>query len=188
MLINNEKNELLTDNTKPTWKTAETLCWAKEAGEKSYTWFHSYRVLTLVTQLCLTLCDPMYGSPPGSSVHGILQERILEWASIPFSRESFQPRDWTQVSHTAGRFFTVWATREAQSSQGTTLIYDGEEGRGWGGSEQLWSGLTKKKTNFPGWWKYSTSWCIMGYIQVWAAVKILNFNLGSTFHFKLFLS
>ena len=150
MLNNNEKNELLTDNTKPTWKTAETLCWAKEAGEKSYTWFHSYRILTLVTQLCLTLCNPMFGSPPGSSVHRILQERILEWTSIPFSRESFQPRDWTHVSHTAGRFFTVWGNREAQTFQETTLIYDGEGGARGGQSEQLlWSGLTKKKTNFP---------------------------------------
>ena len=40
----------------------------------------------LVTQLCLTSCDPMDGNPPGSSVHGILQVRILEWVAIPFSR------------------------------------------------------------------------------------------------------
>ena len=53
-------------------------------------------------------------SPPGSSVHGILQARILEWGAIPFSRESSQPKDQTQVSHIAGGFFTVWATREAQ--------------------------------------------------------------------------
>ena len=52
-------------------------------------------------------------SLPGPSVHGILQARILEWVAIPFSRGSFQPKDWTQVSHTAGKFFTVWATREA---------------------------------------------------------------------------
>ena len=51
-------------------------------------------------------------SPPGSSVHGILQARILEWVAIPFSRRSFWPRDWTQVSCTAGRFFTIWVTRE----------------------------------------------------------------------------
>ena len=44
---------------------------------------------------------------------GILQTRILEWVAIPFSRESSQARDWTQVSHIAGRFFTSWATREA---------------------------------------------------------------------------
>ena len=42
--------------------------------------------------VCLTLCDPMDCSPPGSSVHGILQARILEWTAIPFSRGSSQPR------------------------------------------------------------------------------------------------
>ena len=47
------------------------------------------------------------------SVHGILQARILEWAAIPFSRGSSWPRDQTRVSCTAGRFFTIWATREA---------------------------------------------------------------------------
>ena len=52
-------------------------------------------------------------SLPGSSVHGILQARILEWVTVPFSRESSQPRDRTQVSHIAGGFFTSWATREA---------------------------------------------------------------------------
>ena len=50
-----------------------------------------------VTQLCLTLCDPMDYSPPGSSVHGILQARILEWVSISFSRGSSLSRDRTQV-------------------------------------------------------------------------------------------
>ena len=52
-------------------------------------------------------------SPPSSSVHGILQARVLDWLAITFSRGSSQPRDWTQVSHIADRFFTVWATREA---------------------------------------------------------------------------
>ena len=55
-------------------------------------------VKILVTQLCLTLCDPMGCSLPGSSVHGILQARILEWVAIPYSRGSFQPRDQTQSS------------------------------------------------------------------------------------------
>ena len=49
--------------------------------------------LVLVAQSCPTLCDPMDCSPPGSSVHGILQPRILEWVDIPFSRGSSQPRD-----------------------------------------------------------------------------------------------
>ena len=69
----------------------------------------------LVTQLCPTLCDPMDCSPPGSSVHEIFQARILEWVAISFSRGSSQPRDRTWVSRTAGKFFTNWATREAQS-------------------------------------------------------------------------
>ena len=49
-------------------------------------------------QSCPSLCDPMDCSPPGSSVHGILQARILEWVAMPSSRGSFQPRDQTQVS------------------------------------------------------------------------------------------
>ena len=61
-----------------------------------------------VAQSCPTLCDPMYCSPPGSSVHGILQARILEWVAISSSRGSSWPRDWTQVSCIAGRLFTDW--------------------------------------------------------------------------------
>ena len=52
----------------------------------------------LVTQSCLTLYNPMDCSPAGSSIHGILQARILEWVAIPFSRGSFQPRDQIKVS------------------------------------------------------------------------------------------
>ena len=61
----------------------------------------------LVTQLCLTLCDPMDCSSPGFSVHRILQIRILEWVPILFSRGSSQPRDQTHVSFNADRFFTI---------------------------------------------------------------------------------
>ena len=68
-----------------------------------------------VAQSCLTLCDPMDCSPPGSSVHGIFQARVLECVAISFSRGSPQPRDRTQVSHIMGRCFTIWATREAQN-------------------------------------------------------------------------
>ena len=67
--------------------------------------------IVLVTQSCLTLCSPMDGSPPGSSVYGILQARILERVTIPFSRGSSWSRDGTWVSSIAGGFFTVWATR-----------------------------------------------------------------------------
>ena len=62
----------------------------------------------LVAQSCPTLCDPcMDCNLPGSSVHWILQTRILEWVAIPFSRGSSQPRNWTWVSCIAGRFFTI---------------------------------------------------------------------------------
>ena len=72
------------------------------------------KVNVLITQLCMTLCDAMECSPPGSSVHGILQARILEWVAFPFSRGSSWTKGWIQVSHITGRFFTVWATRETQ--------------------------------------------------------------------------
>ena len=61
-------------------------------------------------QSCPTLCDPMGYSLPGSSVHGTLQERILEWVAISFSRGSSWPRDWTClsfVSCSTDRFFTT---------------------------------------------------------------------------------
>ena len=64
----------------------------------------------LVAQSCPTLCNPMDYSLPGSSIHGILQVRTLEWVAIPFSRGSSWPRDRTLVSCIASRFFTLWAT------------------------------------------------------------------------------
>ena len=69
----------------------------------------------LVAQSCLTVCDPVGCSPPGSAVNGIFQARIVEWVAIPFSREYSQPRDQTWVSCTADRFSTTWATRKAPS-------------------------------------------------------------------------
>ena len=65
-----------------------------------------------VAQSCLTLCDPMDCSPAGSSVHGILQARILSGLSFPFPGDLPWPRDLTQASHIAGRFFTDSAIRE----------------------------------------------------------------------------
>ena len=68
-----------------------------------------------VAQLCLTLCDPMDCSLPGSCHRrNILHATILECVVISFSRGSSQPRDQTWASHIVGRFFTVWATREAR--------------------------------------------------------------------------
>ena len=70
----------------------------------------------LAAQSCPTPCNPVDCNPPGSCVHGILQARILEWVAISFSRGPSRHRDWTQVSYTAGRFFTDWAS--------SSLLYD----------------------------------------------------------------
>ena len=66
-----------------------------------------------VAQSCPTLCESMDCSLPGSSLHGILQARVLGWIAISFSRESSQPRDQTRVSRIPGRCFNLWATSEA---------------------------------------------------------------------------
>ena len=76
----------------------------------------------LVAPSCLTLCDPLDCSPPGSSVHRILQARILERVAIYFSRGSSRPRDQAWVSCIVDRFFTIWATREDQ----TNIVSNGE--------------------------------------------------------------
>ena len=75
----------------------------------------SYRVICccLVAKSCPTLCDSMDCSPPGSSLHGILQARILEWVAIPFSRGSSWPRDWTRVSCIGTQILYHWAIWEA---------------------------------------------------------------------------
>ena len=57
-------------------------------------------------------------SLPGFSDQGILQARILEWVAIPFAKGSSQPKDQTQVPSITGRFFTVWATKEASLHKG----------------------------------------------------------------------
>ena len=89
-----------------------------ERNESTYFSFYTFQcvVLAFVAQPRPTLCDTMDCSPPGSSVCGILQARILGWITIPFSRGSSQPRDRTQVSCIfAGRFFTIWANREVNT-------------------------------------------------------------------------
>ena len=77
--------------------------------------FNSFQVwfwfVNEIAQSCLTLCDPMDCSLPGSSIHGIFQARILGWAAISFSRRSSRPRGWTWVSRIVGRRIAIWATR-----------------------------------------------------------------------------
>ena len=119
--------ELVTD--REAWHTAvhgvtksqtQLRAWA-ELIPYSYKWEHIYTYIHICIYIKLysihwkwkpfshaRLCNPM-----DYIVHGILHARILEWAAFTFSRGSSQPRDWTQVSHVGGRFFTSWATREA---------------------------------------------------------------------------
>ena len=78
----------------------------------------SMKVKVLVTQLCLTLCNPIDYSSPGFSVHGILQARILAWRAVPFAKVSSWLFDQTWVSHIADGFFAIWATRETYPSIG----------------------------------------------------------------------
>ena len=73
-------------------------------------------------QLCLTLCNPLDCSPPGSSVHGILQARILERVAMPSSRGSSPPRDPTQAPRIAGGFFTTSAMWEARCKQNSLIF------------------------------------------------------------------
>ena len=70
-------------------------------------------IFSVLSHSILSIWDLLVYSPSGSSVHGILQARILEWVAMLSSRGSSQPSNWTQVSCIAGRFFANWATREA---------------------------------------------------------------------------
>ena len=79
-----------------------------------YIYIYTYVLeLALVAQSCQILCDPTDYTSPGSSVHGILKERILEWVAILLSRGFTQLRNQIQVTCNAGRFFTIWASRVA---------------------------------------------------------------------------
>ena len=84
----------------------------------STTWeaHNGYESESEVSKSCLSLCNPTDHSSPGSSVHGILQARILEWVTISYSRGSSQSRDWTRVSYVScigRRVLTTSATWDA---------------------------------------------------------------------------
>ena len=95
------------------------LLWATREAWAAYVW-----ACVSVTRLCPTLCGPKDYSSPGSSLHRILQTRMLEWVAIPFSRASSWPRLQTRVSHIAGRFITIWAIREAQDGWNYPYLRD----------------------------------------------------------------
>ena len=109
----------MSDSVQPyRWQPTRLPCpWdspGKNTGVGCHFLLPCMKVKSEVTQSCPTFGDPMDCSLPDFSFHGIFQARVLEWGAISLSRGSSWPRDWTQVSHIAGRCFTVWATREAQ--------------------------------------------------------------------------
>ena len=131
-----------------------------------------------VTHSCPTLCNPMNCNLPGSSVHGILQVRILEWVAIPFSRGSSQPRDQTQVSHIAGGFFTAWATMEALFNACHTFIPRGKAFHWWGDSCLALFSETQLGPCFSSWkcpdalqWPVSPSALLAERVSAWKAVS-----------------
>ena len=96
---------------------------------------------------------PMDCSPPSSSVHGILQARILEWVAISFSSGSFRPRDRTQVSHIAGRCFNLCTTKEAlKDFKGgkEARLKEEEGGRGRGGAKGVALQTSPATYRYPG--------------------------------------
>ena len=87
------------------WHWWEDTIWGNSVP--SYYGLHCMFMWKSVAQSCLTLCTPMDCNPPGFSVHGILQERILEYIAISSSRDSSWPRDRACIFFTEGRFFTT---------------------------------------------------------------------------------
>ena len=95
--------------------------------DATYPWQlgHLQVICTESLPSCLTLCNPLDYSPPGSSVHGILQARILEWVSRPWSKGSSQPRDWTHISYVSclGNLVLYhWVTRHSVSLKRRHLL------------------------------------------------------------------
>ena len=93
--------------------------WFADIAQLLYPWDKSHLILVCVhassvTFLCLTLCNPLDSSLPGSSVHGVFQARVLEWGVLFFSRGSSQTRDWTCTSCTGWWILYCWATWEAE--------------------------------------------------------------------------
>ena len=103
------------------WDRTQVSCISCIGRWILYHWA-TWEAQVLVTQSCPTLCNAMDCRPPGSSVHGILQARILEWVVIPFSRGSSWPRSQTWVSCIAVRFFIIWATRKAVGSSRLCIL------------------------------------------------------------------
>ena len=98
-------------------KASSSILWTAREIPKTNLLFWGFTMLreseSVSHSVCPTLCDPIHCSPPGSSVYGILQARILEWVAIPFSWGSSQPRDQTQVSINCRRIIYQLSHKES---------------------------------------------------------------------------
>ena len=137
------------------YKLLRLTCFTQYNAFESQTSFCSCQYISfallcvLVPQSCLTLRDPMDYTLPDSSVHGILQARILEWVVIPFSRASFQLRDQTSVSCIARRLFTIWATMFDLTSILVRQILVR-----WLTSIHIYVGTSQFVYSFTNWWTF----------------------------------
>ena len=130
-----------------------------------------------VTQSCRTLCNPM-----DYTVHEILQARILEWVSFPFSRGSSQPRDWTQVSCIAGRFFTSWATRREKQGSMNDWMWTALEGEESKTMPRIWAWLFISVQLLSCVWLSATPWteirqAPLSFTISWSLVKFMFIEL-----------
>ena len=105
----------------PRWTSSFLAAIKFKLSFKSQLTCHDLLLVGVSQSVLSNTVNPMDSGPPGSSVHGILQARIVEWIALPFSSGSSLPRDRTRVSYIAGRFFTIWATREAPISPSAFL-------------------------------------------------------------------
>ena len=94
-----------------------TALLVKQGAKQWLFWKCIRNFMFKVTQSCLTLCDPVDCGPPGSSIHGILQARILEWVAISFSRGSSQPRIEPRSPALQADSSSPGATREAPQAR-----------------------------------------------------------------------
>ena len=117
-----ETNELRRLSTIPgCWARKGTMSAADIENRSNTQIYFTFCCNCLVAQLCSTLCNPLDCNPPGSSVHGILQTRILEWVAISFSRGPSQPRMKLSSPVLAGEFFTTEPAGKPTSHLGRVL-------------------------------------------------------------------
>ena len=128
------------------------------------------------TLSCPNLCNPTDCSPSGSSVHGILQARILEWIAIPFSRGSSWPMEWTQVSCTVGRLFNIWATSKAHGGvrvkenhrEMKTVFFPYTVSQEWSiymaSVHSIWGGSRRDAVRLQG------KWAVRAGLQLWEVI------------------